>query len=208
MHRSSLVLVAIVVTACSARAETLPLITPIPTQYTPGVPLTFTLQAPNLVDVVSFNIDLIVVISSPSTTSDLSLSASAPDPSLYAFGPDGSFSSSVSSGPLPNSLDLNIHGSSALGESANTGSGGSDYLATVTLSPDLGLTGPVTVSVSRRTLSFMTSGDLQFPATAPAPFTLNPGGSGAVPAPAALGPFLLGGMAIVFARRRLSRKIA
>ena len=205
MTRSGFVLFALVVTASSARAETLPLITPIPSEYTPGSPLTFTLQAPNLVDVTSFNIDLIVTTGDPTTAPNLTISAATPDPSLYAFGPGGSFSSSVTAGPNLNQLDLNIQGAAALGQSATTGTGGSDLLTTVTLTPGLGFTDSITVSVNGRTLQFNTDGDILFPFSAPPPFEID---LAPVPGPTAWVPFGLGAMAIGFTRRRWDRKAA
>ena len=205
MTRLGFVLVALVLTSCWARAETLPLITPIPTEYTPGTPLTFALQAPNLVDVVSFNIDLIVTTSDPTTAPNLTLSAATPDPNLYVFGSGGSFSSSVTPGPNLNQLDLNIQGQAAAGQNANTGTGGSDLLTNVTLTPGLGLTDSITVSVNGRTLQFNTDGDLLFPVSAPPPFEID---LAPVPGPAAWVPFGLGGVVVVFARRRWDRRTA
>ena len=184
------------------RADILPLITPIPTEYTPGVPITFTLTAPGLVDFTGFNVDLIVTTADPNSVPNLTLAAPQPDPAQYPFGATGTYQSSVTPGLQTNQLDLNVNGNAPPFQSVDTVAGVNDLLTTVTLTPGLGLTGSIIVEVNPQTDLFSTSGDVRYRYSPPPPFEIDLAPQ-PVPAPAGWLMLGMGGLILVLGRRRV-----
>lgn len=193
---------AVLAAAGTARADTLPLITP-PAGYTAGVPISFTLTAPGIVNLTSFNIDLIVTTADPSSPPDLTLTATRPDSAAYALGDAGQFQSSVSPGSSVNQLNLNVNGSVWPG--VTTVAGANDVLAIITITPGSGLTGPINVMVAPSTLLFSINQENFLEVSPPPPFDIAQSPS-PVPTPAAWVSLGIGGLGMAVARRRLDRK--
>lgn len=194
----SLTALATLSTATPSRADTLPLIVGLPTEYTPGTPFTFELRAPGLVDFSAFSLQLLFETQVDST-STLTVSATRGVTPEYAF-PLGSFQANTT---IENGGFLHRLAISDTGPLVNTTANVNDLLAVVTVSPSVGFSGPIQLSVDGGSLMFLVNTEVtpeiippeNIPAINQAPPT------NGVPTPAAWLSMTLG-LAILGLRRR------
>jgi hypothetical protein len=201
MHRLVLALAALVTAASTTpvRADPLPLIVGLPTEYTPGTPFTFELRAPGVVDFTAYSMELIFQTQVDST-SLLTVSATRGVTPEYSF-PLGSFQANTTIAPGGLTQNLLI---SDTGPAVNTTANVNDLLAIVTVSPSAGFTGSIQLSINPDTLVFLINNeggpDISPPTNIPiinqAPTPVN-----GVPTPAAWVSMTIG-LAILGMRRR------
>lgn len=150
MNRLVLALATLATAAAPSRADTLPLIVGLPTEYTAGTPFTFELRAPGLVDFSAYSLELLFQTESNSSAT-LSVSATRGVTPDYAF-PLGSFQSNAT---LENGGTLHRLAISDTGPSVNTTANVNDLLALVTVSPSSAFTGSIQLSVDGGSLVFL-----------------------------------------------------
>jgi hypothetical protein len=203
MSRLVLALAALVTaTAVPARADTLPLIVGLPTEYTAGTPFTFELRAPGLVDFSAYSLELLFETQGDST-STLSVSATRGVTPDYAF-PLGSFQSNttIESGGTIHRLQV-----SDTGPMVNTTANVNDLLALVTVTPSLGFTGTIQLSVDGGSLVFLVNSEVTPEILPPENIpVINPAAppTNGVPTPAAWVSMAIG-LAILGLRRKTVR---
>jgi hypothetical protein len=151
-------LVIAVSTAGTSRADTLPLFNDVPNIYIPGTPFTFQITLPDSLNgVSSYNIGL--VFDAAVVNPALSATA-APPASGYVFPTTTGFTPNPSNsfaGPGPNEVSLSF--SDSIAPNFVSTMPGQDILATITVNPDISLTGPITVSFTGDTsVSYFTEG--------------------------------------------------
>ena len=143
----------------SSRADTLPLLG-VPSGYTPGVPVSFDVYAPGLSGLTDYTLQFTVTAGSPPNPPDLTVNATPPNNlALYPFPNASNFNSTVGVSPGSNSLNVTITDSTS-GLGVNTLLGVNDHLATISISPGVNLSGPITVQFTLN--EFTTSRDVGF----------------------------------------------
>jgi hypothetical protein len=151
-------LVIAVSTAGTSRADTLPLFSDYPDTYIPGTPFTLQITLPDGLNGVSnYNIGLVfdaAVVNPPLTAT------AAPPASGYVFPTTTGFTPNPSNsftGPGPNEVSLSF--SDSIGANFVSTMPGQDIIATITVDPDISLTGSITVSFTGdTTVSYFTEG--------------------------------------------------
>lgn len=200
MSRTLIALAAVIAWNAPARADGVPIIPVIPTEYTPGTTVSFEIRVPGLIDFSAYSMQL--VFSTDIDNPDLTVSA-APDLNQYPFPTVANFQSGPGGDFGLNALSLVIADSTS--PPVNTNSGfRPDQLATITLAPGGNMTGPIRVRFEDVTIQ--QSDENPQPINPPAPFIINQAAPqpAAVPAPA--GWLLLGiGWLGLAARRRFGR---
>jgi len=185
--------------AQSARADVLPLVG-VPTGYTPGVAFSFDINAPGLSGLTDYTLAFTVTAGSPPNLPDLTVTA-APPASGNPFPDATNFNLTTDTSPGVNSYFLTLTDASS-GSGVNTAAGVNDRLATVTISPGVNLSGPITIQFTQN--DFSTSRDVGF--DLPPTFTINQlpgGGPEAVPGPPAWLLLGLGGLCVAGRNRWL-----
>ena len=212
MIRTALIVSLVLVSAAgTSRADTLPLIG-LPSGYTPGVPISFDVFAPGLSGLTDYTLQFTVTAGLPPNLPDLTVSAKAPAGLAgYPFPDASNFNATVTSVAGVNGFNVAITDATS-GAGVNTILGTNDRLATVTISPSVNLSGPITVQFTQN--DFTTARDVGFdlPATVtidqlpPAPVP-DP-----VPAPPSLVLLALGGLCFVgrqfFTRPKAEARLA
>jgi hypothetical protein len=142
-------------TASNTRADTLPLFSDVPALYTPGTPFTFQITLPDgLNGLSSYQVGLVfdAAVDSP----PLTVSAAQPS-SGYVFPGSTGFTSNSFTGPGANEVSLQF--SDSINPNIVLTAPGQDVLATITVNPDISLTGSITVSFTDyTTVSYFTEG--------------------------------------------------
>src|SRR5579872_3329812 len=154
--------------AGSGRADTLPLFSDVPAQYIPGTTFTFQITVPDFLNdgsqlngLSKFQVGL--VFDASVNNPPLTVSA-APPGSGYVFPGSTNFSSGSFPGPGPNEVSLQF--SDSIAPNFIAAMPGQDILATVTVNPDISLTGPIDVSFTSDTLiTYFNEGFDQTPGT-------------------------------------------
>ena len=188
-----------------ARADTLPLIQGVPGTYTPGQLFTFEVRVPLLLDLNKYMVELVfsTTVTDPSLLAFPTVAAPAPG-GRYVFSSSGNFAFEYTADP--GSSDVVLTFSDFSSPPVNTVPGTNDTLATVTVLPPAGFTGPITISVGGGT-AFDFNTEFGTP-PAPEPIVVQQGGS-SNPVPAPPGAVLLGiGGVLLFARRAFVRRAA
>jgi hypothetical protein len=199
MIRTVFVSAIVLFAAESARAETLPLVG-VPTGYTPGVAFTFDITAPGLTGLTDYTLAFTVTAGSPPNLPDLTVTI-APPASGSPFPDTSNFSPTIDTSPGVNSYFITLTDASS-GSGVNTSAGVNDNLATVTITPGVNLSGPITIQFTQN--DFSTSRDVGF--DLPPTFTINQlpgGGPEAVPGPSAWLLLGLGGLCVAGRNRWL-----
>lgn len=212
MKRAVLAVVAAVgLTAAPARAETLPLIEGMPSTYTPGQPFSFTLRVPELLGLAAYNLEL--KFGTTVTNPPLLAFATPADADRYVFGSTDRLGFGFAIDPNGTEVRLSLidpfDNLPGRDPGVDVVAGANDTLATITVSPGVGLTGPITISVGDATnfQYILESGTFD----PPSPFVVQqadtgpPVGGNPVPAPPAA--LLLGfGAVALLARAKLTRR--
>ncbi len=197
MKRIAFAVFALVACCASpAWAETLPLITGLPATYTPGVPFTFNLSVPPLPDFNSYTLELVF------TTEPI-------NPPLFAEGsaavanyvyPDAvGFTSTLNTFVDTNQVVLTISDTTAPAVTVTPGT--NDQLATITVTPDATLTGPIQLSIGVDSLFSYSTEQREYPFLEDIPTINQADPANPVPAPAGAVLFAIGGLAL-WARAR------
>ena len=159
MLRIALVSAIVFASVGTSRADTLPLLG-VPSGYTPGVPVSFDVYAPGLSGLTDYTLQFTVTAGSPPNPPDLSVNATPPNNlGLYPFPNASNFNATVGVSPGSNSLNVTITDSTS-GLGVNTLLGVNDHLATISISPGVNLSGPITVQFTLN--EFTTSRDVGF----------------------------------------------
>jgi hypothetical protein len=178
------------------RADIVPQFEGIPATYSPGVPFSFNVLAPDLFDFTGFN----VLLRFEASVIDPDLTATAaPGVGRYPFPTTGGFTvNGTPPGPGETIYTLTFGDSGPL---TFTAAGVRDLLAVVTVTPGATLTGDITITSGNETvLIYNTEGRDDGP---PSPAVVGEGA--AVPAPA--GVVLVGIAGVVLGvRNRLKRR--
>ena len=193
MFRIALASTLLLVSAGSSRADTLPVLG-LPSGYTPGQDFSFSIFAPGLTGLMDYTLQFTVTAGSPPNLPDLSVTASANGLADYPFPNTDNFGFAVDPGIGVNGFLVTITDSTS-GLGVNTFLGVNDHLATVTISPGVNLSGPITVEFTLN--QFSTARDVGF--TKPDPFTIEQlpdTPPAAVPAPPAWILLGLGGLCL------------
>ncbi len=198
MTRMALAVAAVGITLGSARGDTVPQFVNVPDSYTPGVPFSFEVRVPGVPDFAGFFLELLfeTTIPDPELTATAAPGVGAyPFPSVAGFTAEATFP-----GPGETAFLLTI---SDFGSPVTTQAGVSDFLATVTVSPGAGFSGPIEISLGGGSfLDYNTEGrDDSFPD----PLSVSEAESTAVPAPAGWLTLALGGL-LLRTRARLRRE--
>lgn len=204
-------------TSAPARADSLPLIEGLRTEYVPGQAFSFTVRIPELLGLSGYRLELVFSTEAPNPRllAAPSFTPTAGDPSTYVFGPTDQAAFTLDmSGPdvrltITDSFDAPRDPPTDV-----TPENGNSFLATVTVTPlaaSNGLpsvSGPITISIGGNT-SFLISSE-SGPFDTPGPFTIQqaePPSGNPVPAPPAVLLLGIGGLALA-ARARLTRRAA
>jgi hypothetical protein len=197
-------IVLISLTAGNCRADILPLFSDVPSTYIPGTPFTFQIVLPDGLNGVSaYQVGLVFdaqVDSPPLTVS------AAPTVPGYIFPTTTNFTSNSFSGPGANEVSLQFSDSVPPANYIFT-MPGQDLLATITVNPDITMTGQITISFTSDTLvTYFTEG---FDSTPPS-VTIDQGCPPApsVPAPAGWITLALGSLILIGRNRILKRSQA
>jgi hypothetical protein len=159
MLRTALTLAFLSISAGSSRADTLPLVG-FPAGYTPGVSFSFDINAPGLTGLTDYTLQFTVAAGTGTTPPDVVVTANPPAGLVgYPFPDTSNFF--VESDPVSgtNSYNVTILDASS-GSGINTMAGVNDHLATVTISPGVNLSGPITIQFTEN--DFDTSRDVGF----------------------------------------------
>lgn len=191
MIRTALVAALVLLSAAgTSRADTLPLIG-LPSGYTPGVPISFDVFAPGLSGLTDYTLQFTVTAGLPPNLPDLTVSATAPvGLAGYPFPDASNFNATVTSVAGVNSFNVTITDATS-GAGVNTILGSNDRLATVTITPGVNLSGPITVQFTQN--DFTTARDVGFELPGTATIDQLPS-TPAVPAPPSLVLLALGGL--------------
>jgi hypothetical protein len=175
----------------TVRADTLPIIDNLPTTYTPGTSFEFQLRVPALVDFTSYSLDL--VFDTNVTNPQLTASGS-PAATGYPFPSSAGFSSPASTQTGSQQVTLTISDSTSPGVTVTPGT--NDALATITVTPDASLTGPIQLSIGPTSLFHYNTEDITYdaPTNIPAIEQATVGSPTPVPAPAGAVLFGFGGL--------------
>jgi len=205
MTRMPFVVAAVLVGVITgnARADLLPLFGDVPSTYIPGTSFTFQIVMPDMLSdgsplngLSQFQVGLVfdAAVNNPA----LGVSASAPS-SGYVFPATSGFTSDSFSGPGPNEVSLQFMDS--ISPNFVTVGPGQDILATVTVSPDASLTGPITVSFTSYTnVTFFSEGFDQTPPSVTIDQGIPP-----VPTPAGWLTLSIGSLILIGRNRLLKR---
>lgn len=188
MTRTAAAAMILAAFAAPAAADFNPALDGVPATYTPGTPFSFTVRAGELNDVGLYNVELLFQTVPPAAGL---LSATAVPPSdlgQYPFTSTANFlATELVAG---NTVSLTITDfSSDPPQGVNTFPFANDTLAIVTVTPGVGLTGPIRLSVNLDTLNWWTTDGGLIPFTPPdGEFVIaqSEPDTGAVPAPAGL----------------------
>ena len=193
--------------AAPARADTLPLIEGVPGTYTPGQLFTFQVRVLSLLDLNKYMVELVfsTTVTDPSLLAFPTVATPAPG-GRYVFSSSGNFAFDYSA--PPGSSDVVLTFSDFTGPPVTTVPGTNDTLATVTVLPGAGQTGPITITVGGGT-AFDFNTEFGSPPP-PEPIVVQQAGGGTGnPVPAPPGAVLLGiGVVLLFARRSFVRRAA
>jgi hypothetical protein len=197
----------------TARADTLPLASPLPATYTPGTSFSFTISVPQLQNFVGYTLNLVFTTSV--TDPPLVAFPTVAPPDTYVFSTSANFSFQFNAQPNSNSVGLTLTDSIAPGTTFTT-PGVNDQIATITVVPGAAMTGPITISVGNGTAfngdppegvgydPLTNIGTVQGP---PLDGGGGGGGGGTSPVPAPPGLVLLGVGGLLFsARARFGRR--
>lgn len=199
MHRllAFLAFLALLTLGTPSRADTVPQFEGIPATYSPGVPFSFNVLAPDLFDFTGFT----VLLRFEASVIDPDLSATAaPGVGRYPFSSTGGFTVNGTPPGLGETIYTLTFGDS--GPLTMTTAGVRDLLAVVTVTPGATLTGDITItSGSETVLLYNTEGRNDGP---PEPAVVGQGA--AVPAPA--GVVLVGIAGLVLACRNRLKRLA
>jgi hypothetical protein len=205
--RSLIAAVALFCAAGSSRADTLPLVG-VPSGYFPGQAFSFDVYAPGLVGLTDYTLQFNVTAGVAPDLPDLTVSA-APAASNYPFPDTSNFSSSLSAAPGVNGPIVTIQDASS-GSGVDTVLGVNDRLATITISPGVNLSGPITITFTLN--EFTTARDVGFDLPPPIVITPNEDPSGptdpAAPVPAPPAVLLAGIGGLCFLARSRFRRAA
>lgn len=207
MIRTLLAAVALLCTAGSSRADTLPLVG-VPSGYFPGQAFSFDVYAPGLVGLTDYTLQFNVTAGVAPDLPDLTVSA-APAASNYPFPDTSNFSTAQGSSPVVNGPIVIIQDASS-GSGVDTALGVNDRLATITISPGVNLSGPITITFTLN--EFTTARDVGFDLPPPIIITPNEEPSGptdpAAPVPAPPAVLLAGIGGLCFLARSRFRRAA
>jgi hypothetical protein len=208
------VMAAVGLTAGPARAETLPLVEGMPSTYTPGQPFSFTLRVPELLGLTAYNLQL--KFGTEVTNPPLLVFATPAGPDRYVFGTTERLGFGLETDP--NGTEVRFSLIDPLDNlpprepGVDVVAGANDTLGTITVSPGVGLTGPITISIGNTTnFNYLSESG---PIDPPGPFVVQqadtgspPVGGNPVPAPPAALLFGIGAVALA-ARAKLTRRSA
>lgn len=195
--------------AAEARADTLPIIEGVPGTYTPGQSFTFHVLVPQLSNFTSYNVQLVFGTTVPNPPLFVYSTPATPAPSgQYVFPSNSTYQSTASL--VQDSPNITLTFADSTGSPVVSTPGVNDAIATVTVDPEAGLTGPIVISVGGGTqFAAQPPEGLNYPT--PGPFVVQPntGGTGGnpVPAPPGAALFVLGGL-LLGVRNRLARRLA
>ena len=192
--------------AAPARADTLPLIEGVPGTYTPGQLFTFQVRVPVLLDLNKYMVELVFSTGAPDPSLLAFPTAAAPAPGgRYVFPSNGNFAFEYTA--EPGSSDVVLTFSDFTSPPVNTVPGTNDTLATVTVLPGAGQTGPITITVGGGT-AFDFNTEFGSPPP-PEPIVVQQAGGGTGnPVPAPPGAVLLGiGGLLLAGRRAVARRV-
>jgi hypothetical protein len=202
------VLVLVTSAASSARAETLPLIENVPTEYRPGESFSFDLRVPQLADFAGYNVEILFTteVLNPPLVAFPTVAQPVSEGGRYVFPTSENFSFSFVRDPESLSALLTFSDSTSPPVQATPGE--DDTLVRVTVVPDAELRGPITIEIGAgTTFDFNTEGT-DYPA--PEPITVaqgEPVSTDPNPVPAPPAALLLGGGALALGvRARLTRR--
>jgi hypothetical protein len=149
MRRMAFAVVALIGwCATPARADTLPLIEGLPGTYVPGQQFTFTLRVPELPDFTSYSLEL--VFATDVTDPALLAFPTVAPADRYVFPTSANFGFQFNA--LPGQQEVRLTISDNIGfPGVFTTPGENDTLATITVNPGAGLTGPIRLSVGFNT---------------------------------------------------------
>jgi hypothetical protein len=141
--------------AAPARADTLPLIEGLPATYTPGEQFTFQLRAPELIGLIGYHLEM--TFATDVGPAALLAFPTFPTDGTYPFGTaNASFSFNT---PLATLTVSDPPDPSPPRDPADVTPGFNDLLATITVAPDAGLTGTLTISFTSNTIFTLQEGD-------------------------------------------------
>lgn len=194
--------VAVLVAAGTARADTLPTLSA-PAEYTPGTPFNVEIYAAGLTGLTDYTLQFTVTAGTPPSEPDLTLTAGPPSGlTAYPF-PDGSNFHADVSPAVGQTIGVMLTDATT-GSAVNTVAGVNDHLATLTIAPGVGLTGPISITFT--SADFSVAHDIGNP---PLPsLTINqasPPPPSSVPAPAGLVLLGVGGLGLAVGRRWFAR---
>jgi hypothetical protein len=201
MLRALVVFAALTTFAGATRADTLPLLG-VPAGYTPGQAFSFDIYAPGLVGLTDYTLQFSVTAGSPPNLPDLTVQVD-PAASAYPFPDTSNFATSQSVVAGVNSIFVTVSDATS-GSGVNTLSGVNDHLATVSISPGVNLSGPITISFMQN--DFTTSRDVGFDLPPPIVIPELPSGPNPEPVPAPPGVVLAGVAGLCLAARSLRGK--
>jgi hypothetical protein len=185
MTRIAFVAAALVFAAGSSRADVLPLVG-VPSSYTPGQDFSFDVFAPGLVGLTDYSLQFTVTAGLAPNAPDLTVNA-APATAGYPFPDTSNFSSAQTT--VSNETYVSIADATS-GAGVNTQLGVNDRLATISISPGVNLSGPITISFTLN--EFTTARDVSFDLPAPIVIPQSDGPVDPQPVPAPPGAVLLG----------------
>lgn len=167
-------------TATPARADTLPLIEGVPGTYTPGQAFTFQVEVPHLSNFSQYVVALVFGTTIPNPPLFVYSTAAPPAPlGRYVFSSNAGYQSTATL--VMDSPDITLTFADSTATPVVTQLGLNDTLATVTVIPEAGLTGPITISIGNATqLTGEQTGDGGV--STPGPFVVQPVGN-SVPSP-------------------------
>ena len=183
----------LVVTTGPARADILPVTSNVPPTYMPGVPFSFEVRAPGLIDLFEFDITLTIETPVSDPAIALTTVVSRPAPAAYVFGASGEFEATPFDNFGSTALEVSITGLATSGV-VNTVAGQNDQLALVTVTPNAAFDEPIAFRLEVN--MFSVNSELVFDPLPP--FVVN----SAVPAPAGWVMLGVGGLALAARRRR------
>jgi hypothetical protein len=192
--------------AAPARADTLPLVEGLPATYTPGESFTFTLRVPELPDLTSYRLEL-VFSTTPTNPALVAFPTVAPGAS-YVFPTSENFGFQFDAPTGAQEVRLTLT-DSIVPDSVIATPGQNDALATITVSPGAGLTGPITLSIGENTRFDYNAelGAYEPPTDIPPIRPASSGGGNPVPAPPGVVLLVIGGL-LLGARARFARRAA
>lgn len=202
MTRIALIAAALFVAAGTSRADTLPLVG-VPSSYTPGQTFSFDVFAPGLVGLRDYTLQFTVSSGTAPNAPDLTVTP-GPATTNYPFPDTSNFFSAQST--VSNETFVTIADATNLPEGVNTQLGVSDRLSTISISPGVNLSGPITITFTLN--EFTTGRDVTFDLPAPIIINQNDGPIDPAPVPAPPGVVLLAIGGLCLAGRARFRRSA